>query len=337
MNIKHYKRHLKIAGIALFVVFCLLFLWSVYTPKSVSESPSVYYNIETGTGSKDIAKDLKDRGVIKSSLFFKFYVLISGQHANLQAGIYDFSGSMSIAKIVNKLVRGDIAKNKITIMSGWTLEDMGKYFEGRKIYSKKDFLQATKKDYSKDFAFLDQKPKNTSLEGYIFPDTYYVPLIFSPEQFVKMALGNLDKKLTPEFKKKIEKDKKSIHQIIIMASIIEKEVPSLEDKKIVSGILWKRMLNDMPLQVDSTVNYVTGKNDIRVAIKDTKIDSLYNTYKYKGLPLGPISNPGMDSILAAIYPTKSEYWFYLSAKGTGKTIYSATFKEHTVATRKYLN
>ena len=121
-----------------------------------------------------------------------------------------------------------------------------------------------------------------------------------------------------------------------MASILEKEVVSLHDKKIVAGILWKRIANGVPLQVDSTINYITQKNNASVSVKDTDIDSPYNTYKYSGLPKGPISNPGIDSIMAAIYPTKSQYWYYLSADGTGKTIFSQTLEEHAAAIAKYL-
>jgi len=121
-----------------------------------------------------------------------------------------------------------------------------------------------------------------------------------------------------------------------MASMIEKEVQTPEDKKMVSGILWKRITEGMPLQVDATVNYITGKHDKGVQIKDTVIDSPYNTYKYYGLPKGPISNPGMDSIQAAIYPQKSVYWYYLSATKTGETIFSKTLEEHNLAISKYL-
>ena len=105
---------------------------------------------------------------------------------------------------------------------------------------------------------------------------------------------------------------------------------------MVSGILWKRLAVGMPLQVDATINYITNKNDAGVAIKDTKINSPYNTYKYAGLPAGPISSPGMDSILAAIYPTKNDYWYWLSANGTGKTIFSKTLDQHNIARVKYL-
>ena len=292
--------------------------------------------MEGGASEDEIARELEEKGIITSSLLFRAYLMISGNHSDLQAGLYDFKPSMSVAAIVNKLVKGDIARNKVTIIEGWDLEDIGKYLENKKIYSKKDFLDAANKDYSKEFAFLAGKPKDVGLEGFIFPDTYYVPLIYSPEQFIKLILDNFDKRLTPELRKQIAKDKRTIFGVVTMASILEKEVPSLVDKKIVAGILWKRLTNGMLLQVDSTVNYVTGKSDVRVAYRDLQADSPYNTYKYKGLPKGPISNPGMNSILGAIYPTKSTYWFYLSASLTGQTIFSRTYREHTLSIEKYL-
>jgi UPF0755 protein len=144
-------------------------------------------------------------------------------------------------------------------------------------------------------------------------------------------LANFGKKLNPELREKIAVQKKTIFDIVTMASLLEKEVITLDDKKIVAGILWKRLEIGMPLQLDATVNYVTGKNDPSVTIKDTTIDSPYNTYKYKGLPKGPISNPGIDSIIATIYPKKTNYWYYLT---DGKTIFSETLQQHNTAKAK---
>ena len=127
---------------------------------------------------------------------------------------------------------------------------------------------------------------------------------------------------------------KTIFEIITMASLLEKEVKAFEDKKLVSGILWKRLENKMPLQVDATITYITGKKSSKVSLDETKIDSPYNTYKYKGLPPGPISNPGLESIVAAIYPKKLDYLYYLSTP-EGETIFSKTFEEHKRAKEQY--
>lgn len=342
------QKKLKISAFILMGAFCLFFLFELYVPKSPAQSLVVIYEAKEGSGINQIANELANQKIIKNAFFFKFYIIISGWRSNLQAGKYDLSSSMSVAKITEKFVSGDVIKNKITIIEGWNLEDIARYLESKDFYAKKDFLDSSKKDWSQDFEFLKDlpparasgaqagKPKYMSLEGYIFPDTYYLPIGAKPDKFLKTVLNNFNKKLNPDLKSEILRQHKSIFQIITMASILEKEVKSSDDKKIVSGILWKRIKNNIPLQIDSTINYITGKNDPRVSIKDTKINSPYNTYKYYGLPEGPISNPGMDSILAAVYPKNSPYWYYLSADETGKTIFSETLREHEMAIARYL-
>lgn len=321
--------------IGIFVFFVAVFLFEVYLPKSFTKDSKLSYVLQKGSGYKEIAGDLKKQGVIKSPLFFEFFVLVSLNYSKLQAGQYELSPSMSIAEIVKKFVLGDVIKEKITIIEGWDTKDIAEYLESKKLYSGEDFLNMVKKDWSQDFEFLKDKPKNLNLEGYIFPDTYYVAENSTAEEFIRISLSNFNKKLSYDLKQEITKQKKSIFEIITMASMLEKEVESPEDKKIVSGILWKRIKEGIPLQVDATVNYVTGKNDVKVSIKDANIDSFYNTYKYYGLPLGPISNPGIESILAAIYPQESPYWYYLSADHNGQTIFSQTLEEHNIARAKY--
>jgi UPF0755 protein len=181
---------------------------------------------------------------------------------------------------------------------------------------------------------LADKPADATLEGYLFPDTYEVSTDQTCEQMIDAMLINFGNKLTPELQEKIKGQDKTIFEVVTMASLLEKEVKTLEDKKIVAGILHNRLQMGMPLQLDSTVNYITGKNDPGVLIKDTQIDSPYNTYKYKGLPIGPISNPGMDSISAALEPTETDYLYYLS---DGKTYYAKTLKEHAANRAKYLD
>jgi len=318
------------------VLFCLFSFFEIYIPKSKDISPVIVYTAKKGMGDEDIARDLEQQGIIKNNWFFRLYVVILGNHSKLQAGSYNLSSSMSIADIVKKFILGDVIKENIIIIEGWDIQDIGKYLESKSFCSQEYFLSLTKNDWSQNFDILKDKPKNLNLEGYIFPDTYQVYLGQTPEELLKNILNNLSKKLTPELRNEIVSQKKSVFEIITMASILEKEVKTTEDKKIVSGILWKRLVNDMSLQIDSTINYITNKSEARVAIKDTKIDSPYNTYKYQGLPLGPISNPGIDSILAAIYPIESPYWYYLSASTTGKTIFSKTLLEHNQAVAKYL-
>ncbi len=319
----------------LFMVFCLYVVWETFVPASPGLRDTINYVAKTGKGDEDIAKDLKGLSIIKNRYFFEAYVVLTFQHSKLQAGKYAFSPGMSVYQIVKKFVRGDVVKNKVTIIEGWDINDIAEYLEEKEIYAKDEFIKSANQDYSLEFNFLAEKPKNISIEGYLFPDTYEVSGGESAEDILKNIIANFEKKITPELKEEISAQGKSVFEIITMASIIEKEVKTIEDKKIVSGLLWKRLETGMPLQVDATVNYITGKNHRSALITDTQIDSPYNTYKYKGLPLGPISNPGMESILAAIYPTESKYWYYLSAL-SGKTIFSETFKKHNIAREKYL-
>lgn len=329
------KQRLLVVFFIVVIIFLVTAFWEIYIPKNNISQETITYDLKKGAGEKDIALELQRQGIIKNNKFFRIYVILTFQYSKLQAGRYELSPSMSIVEIVKKFVSGNIIKNKITVIEGWDLEDIGSYLEDKNVISKKDFFDVTKKDWSNEFVFLSDKPKKLSLEGYIFPDTYYMAENATGEEFIRVAMQNFNKKLMPDLRKAITDQHRSIFQIITMASMLEKEVRLADDKKIVSGILWKRIKEGIPLQVDSTVNYITHKNDPKVTVKDTKIDSPYNTYKYYGLPLGPISNPGMDSIIAAIYPIKTDYWYYLSADHTGQTIFSKTLEEHNIAIAKY--
>jgi UPF0755 protein len=334
MKLKPYLK--TIVGMIVILFFgAFLFCWQVYIPKEPGSPKTILFLVDKGQSDEEIARGLERQEIITNNYFFMLYVIISGKHSKLQAGRYNLSPSMSIAKIVEKFVLGDVQKEKITIIEGWDLKDVKKYFEEKGICSGEEFLKLVNEDFSAKFDFLKDKPKKLNLEGYIFPDTYE---IFSGQEATDVLdkiLTNFDKKLTKELRDEISKQNKTIFEVITMASLIEKEVKTIEDKKIISGIFWKRLKNGIPLQSCATINYITGKNDAGALLIDTQIDSPYNTYKYKGLPLGPISNPGMDSIIAAIYPKETEYWYYLSGID-GKTIFSKTLKEHNIAKARYL-
>lgn len=319
------------------VIFLFLFIFvcfEVYVPLNPVSHETVTYIAKKGMGDDEIAKELQNLGIIRSNYFFRFYVIVSLQHSALQAGKYNLSPRMSIHQIAKRMATGDVVKNKFTIFEGWNLTEIGEFLQSKNICTKEEFLVAASRDYSREFDFLKNKPKDIGLEGFLFPDTYEVADGDSADDIVLIMLKNFDKKLTPELKNQIAKQNKNIFDVVTMASLLEKEVRTMTDKKIVSGILWKRLSVGMPLQLDATVNYITRKNDPGVAIKDTRIDSPYNTYKYKGLPKGPISMPGMNSIIAALNPTKTEYWFYLT---DGITHYARTGEEHAANKARYLD
>lgn len=304
----------KILRLLIFFIFCTflfgIFVWQgIYFPKNSGLTEEKLFLIEKGQNLFQIAKNLEKEGLIKNRFFFDFYVIIKSAQNKLQAGEYYLNPSMDIAEIAKKIISGDVAKIVVTIPEGFTV----KQIEER----------------------LGLKLPGENLEGFLFPDTYQFPLRVTGEEVVKKMKDNFEKKLTKELREEIKRQGKTIFEIVTMASLLEKEVKTKEDKELVSGILWKRLKNKIPLQVDATIIYITGKKTTKISIEETKIDSPYNTYKYLGLPKGPICNPGLESILAAIYPKDSDYWYYLSTP-EGKTIFSKTLEEHNLAKVRYL-
>jgi UPF0755 protein len=295
-------------GIFAFLFFLSYFFWwGIFVPKDKVSSEKIF-TVEKGQGLFEIGKNLKKEGLIKNEIFFDFYLIFIRKEKNLQAGKYYLSSMMNIPEIAQKIISGQTAKIKVTIPEGSRVKEIEEK--------------------------LGLKLPGDNLEGYLFPDTYYFPVGVSGEEVVKTMRENFEKKISP-YKEEIERSGKTLQEIITMASLIEKEVKEKEDKEIVSGILWKRLKTGIPLQVDATITYLTGKKTTKITLEDLQIDSPYNTYKYKGLPPGPICNPGLESILAALYPKESEYWYYLSTP-EGKTIFSKTLKEHNLVKAKYL-
>ncbi len=337
--------------IIMIVLFGCIFVWAgICLPKEAGSTQEITFLVKKGQGAKEISAHLKEQGLIRWSSLFRFYVLAKDIGGNLKAGEYSLSRAMNIPEIVNKFVSGEVIKKEITIIEGWNLRDIGWYFENKGMFQAEELFELVgfplidysqvsdlpqPEDFSKEYDFLKDKPKNVSLEGYLFPDTYEVSPEDGIEEIIEKMLANFEKKLTSELREEIASQGKSIFEIVIMASLIEKEVRTFEDKKIVSGIFWKRLKIGKPLESCATIAYILGINKWRYSFDDTRILSPYNTYLNRGLPLGPICNPGLESILVAIYPKDSQYLYYLSTP-EGKTIFSETLKKHNIAKAKYL-
>jgi len=304
---------MKIRFLITIIIFSsILYLWQgIYLSKDSAGKKEIF-GVEKGQNLYQIAENLEKEGLIKNKIFFEFYIFIKGNSKKLQAGEYSLSTSMNIPEIAQKIISGDIVKIRVTIPEGFTVKQIEEK--------------------------LNLKLPGENLEGFLFPDTYYFPIEISGEEVVKIMKENFDKKIA-SLKEEIENQGKTIFEIVTMASLVEKEVYNTQEcpdcKNLVSGILWKRLKIGMPLQIDATISYITGKKTTEISINETKIDSPYNTYKYRGLPVGPICNPGLESIIAAVYPKDSQYWYYLSTP-KGKTIFSKTLEEHNIAKAKYL-
>ncbi|MFH1990325.1 MAG: endolytic transglycosylase MltG [Patescibacteria group bacterium] len=306
------------------VIFATLFIfwWKIRTPLS-SSGETIILKVEKGESAQTIAENLKNAGLIKSPFLFRFFVFLSLDQYDLKPGEYELSPKMSVRDIGNILALGGTNEVLIVIPEGFNL----KQIEDRLIRANliKSNMLGNYKFLENVPEILSDKPKTSSLEGYLFPDTYRFFKDAALSDIVGKMVGNLNNKLTPDLKAAIKTSSHSTYEILTMASLIEKEIPKDSDRLIVSGILWKRLKANIPLQVDATLVYITGRNEIGAS--DKKIDSRYNTYFYRGLPKGPIANPGISAIKAAIFPETSPYWYYLSAKD-GTTIFSKTLEEH---------
>ncbi len=303
------------------IASALFFLWAeIYLPVNRFSAQPQVFEVAMGQGAKEISDNLQGKGLIRNGFLFRAYVFFEGKAGELQAGDYELSMAMAIPEIAEKIASGNRIKKMITVIEGWDIADV------------EDCLRKQGFSNSEKILEIDKQKK---IEGYLFPDTYEIFLEEGVAGAVSKMMANFEEKITPEMRKEIDSQGKSLSDIITMASLIEKEVKSITDKKIVSGVLWKRIEIGMPLQVDCAIIYATGGNAKRVLYDDLEVDSLYNTYKNKGLPPGPICNPGIDSIMAAIYPQKTSYLYYLSTPA-GNTIFSATLTQHNVAKARYL-
>ena len=311
------KKKSKKIILGLVLVFLLGWFWYSYslnTPVS-TDSQTQEFKVESGWGSTKISEELKDVDLIRSPLIFQFYTWKKGISSRLQDGEYFLTKNLNIKEIAQILTRGAGATKELslTFIEGWNNQDYAEYLEEQGIASETDFFDIIQKkaDWWNEYKVLVSRPSSADLEGYLFPDTYRIFRDASIKDIVQKMLANLENKITPELMEEIKNQGKSVHEILTLASVLEKEVISDQDRKIVAGIFYKRLDIGMPLQADSTVNYVTGKSVSRASATDLDADSPYNTYKYRGLPPGPICNPSVSAIKAAIYPTKNNYFLVL--------------------------
>jgi UPF0755 protein len=323
--------------------------WYFFSPPSADSTEKVFV-IQEGEGVHKISQHLKEQNFIKNKFVFEVYVWVKRVGGKFQAGEHKLRQNMALGEIVSTLTSaGETNERDVKILEGWNNNEIAGYLDGEGVVSK-DFFLAETKNYElgiMNYEFLNDRPTGATIEGYLFPDTYRIYKDFPEEllngqnkdsavadQIIKKMLDNFDQKLSADLRAEIARQKKTIFEIITMASVIEKEARG-DDMAVVSDIFWRRIDVGIPLQSDATVNYATGKYETQPSADDLNIDSPYNTYKYRGLPAGPIGNPSLLAIKAAIYPKANNYWYFLTTDD-GKMIYSKTFEEHKANKLKYL-
>lgn len=304
------------AGLLVLAIFSYLF----FSEPRDFQAPNLV-RIERGASLNAAAAQLSDERVIRFPRIFQGLVWLTTGDASIKAGEYYFEKPLTLAHVWYRLTQGvyGVDSIKVTIPEGWTVHQMGVEFEKRKLFSRADWEKYA-----------------TAFEGYLFPDTYFFLPNATPESVVRTMRENFDRKLNADLAREIASQKRSLADVVIMASLVEKEANGgMTDAPVIAGILWKRIKEGIGLQVDAALTYVTGRASLELRQSDLASDSLYNTYKHRGLPPTPISNPGLDAILAAVHPQTSPYLFYLHGSD-GKAHYAATFEEHILNKEKYL-
>lgn len=292
--------------------------------------------IKRGSTTSSIAKVLTNLEIIHNESIFKKVVKDSGYDGKLKAGDYEFSKSYPLKKIVEKLYNGDtyVETVKFTIQEGLELDEIiQKLIDEKVITDKDDFMNTLKEEVSKYEIIKDLDL--VSYEGFLFPDTYIVKKGASNKMIVDIMLNRFTKVFDEELINYIEENNLDLYKILTLASIIEREVMIDEEREIASSVFYNRLDINMKLQSCATVQYVIDERKTNLSNKDISIENEYNTYKYKGLPPGPICSPGEASIRAAVYPADTDYLYFVrSYKDDNSHIFSTNLKDHNKAKRK---
>lgn len=333
------RRKISIAIILfLFIIGGLGYVYNQVYFSHGEQGVDVMFNIAKGDGSNVVATNLKKNGLISQKIYFWIYLKRHNLLSKIYPGEYLLNGNLTIPEIVTIITNPQEVFITVTFPEGWSAKQMAdrltaKGFDGAAFL---ELVNNPSAEILSQFSVLAKKPSGATLEGYLFPDTYKFSKEATPEGILKKILNNTESKITDEIRKQASDQNKSIFQILTMASLLEKEVSTVEDFKIVAGIFWNRIAIGQPLQSCATLAFILGENKKQYSSADTQVKSPYNTYLNKGLPPGPISNPGMNTILAALNPTETEYNYFLTdPENKNNTIYSKTYEEHVANKKKF--
>lgn len=339
MRVKKNPGYLAIIVFLFLLAFLFYLTDEIYIQRNLGEK--FEFEIRKGESLNSAISRLDEAGLIRSELIVKSYLFLSGFSDSIKPGIYILGPQYSVKGLFDDFARG--ADVEVKVFEGWTSKDIASALEEHGVVKNLEEFFKLAKNFDNSagrFRFLPAA-QGLDLEGYLFPDTYKFERGSASAAVGKM-LDNFDKKVySPYYFTPVEE----LRNVVIMASMLEREVRTAEDMRLVSGVLWKRFESGVPLQVDATLVYLKcallvdpGAEDAacrQISNGDKELDSFYNTYLNSGLPPGPISNPGLKAVEAARSPDESDYWYYLSARDDGRTIFSVTLDEHNANRVRY--
>lgn len=291
----------------IFFVFVLLIIFQV-----TREDKVVEVFIPKGSSPHKISQILKDSDVIYSKKLFIALIKFRGYSTKLQAGLYDFNKKDSLSAIIEKIKNGESKNIKVTIPEGFNIKQIAHALSQHNICNEEKFINLAAEQ---------------EMEGYLFPNTYFLLPQMSETEVIKVMNDDFNKYWTKEKEERLKQINKTKRDVIILASIVEKEAVADSERPIIAGVFLNRLAKGMRLESCSTVLYAMGINKERLSFEDLKFESPYNTYRYKGIPPGPICNPGAKAIDAVLYPEMTDSLYFVS-KGNGTHYFSSTFEQH---------
>ena len=321
----------------LIVAFIVGSFFIEYNSRGKGTDETVTIEIEQGEGVWDIASKLQEEDLIQYRIAFYLKARSMGANGKLRYGTFVIHKGAGLQTVIEDLTRGGAQKEEamFTIPEGYTIEQIAKKLEKEGICTESEFLEAVQQDY--DYWFLDEVPEDAQvfyrLQGFLYPETYAISEEMSAEDIVTVMLDQFDKKFTSEMKDKMKTLGKTMFEVVTEASIIERETMVDSERAMVAGVIKNRLAIGKKLEIDPTFLYpiTKGLYDIdKSTYKHTEYDSPYNTYKVTGLPAGPIANPGLPSLEAALDPAEHDFYYYHTdtKKNDGSHIFTKTYKEH---------
>ena len=332
---------IKFAVIILIFIVAVICAVGIFKGNKVADNggKDVIITVPSGSTTSDIADILEENGVISNSFMFRIKSRIDGYDGKFKQGTYSINTGSSSEEIMELLSNGGniTEKNKITIPEGYTVAEIGQYLEEKGIVTAEDFIN-TSNTAEFDYEFVKNIPSDREyrLEGYLFPDTYYISDNATSEDIINKMLSRFNDFYTDENIKKAESLGLTFDEALTVASLVEEEIVVPEERPIAAGVIYNRLEINMPLQIDSTVLYAMGTKKERVTYDDLETDSPYNTYKNNGLPKGPIANPGQAAIEAALNPDDNDYIYYvLKDRTSGEHYYTNNYDDFLSAKEAY--
>ncbi|MCL2388148.1 MAG: endolytic transglycosylase MltG [Defluviitaleaceae bacterium] len=307
---------------------------------AVGEDYEVEFYIPHDTPAMEIAQRLEDEEIIHNSLLFMLEIFLRGATNDFEAGTFTLNRNMNNVEI-NRALRAReraVAQSyTIRIPEGWTIRDMAEYFEYREFFPAEEFIHVAQYGHFSFTFLLDISTDHPNrLEGFLFPDTYQIPVNPRPGDIITRMLRNFELRFTDEFYDRAYDMNLTLHEVITMASIVESETRLASERPLVSQVIHRRIAQNMHLGMDSTVKYGMDDPPLRLLNVHTAVDSPWNTYTRRGLPIGPISNPGVAAIEAVLWPSETTYlYFVLRDPETGAHHFTHTYAEHNAAIARY--